>query len=93
MGRFLRLSSWFGALKGQGDWRIEIIKRSDAARCFEVLLSRWVLERTFAWIGRCRRLAKDWEAPIASAEAWLLIANIRSLIRRLARFHARPVEL
>jgi transposase len=77
-----------GALKGHGAWRIEIIKRSDAARGFEVLPRRWVVERTFAWLGRCRRLAKHWEASISSAEAWLLIAHIRIMIRRLARFHA-----
>jgi transposase len=82
-----------GALKGEGDWWIEIIKRSDAARGFEVLPRRWVVERTFAWPGRCRRLAKDWEASIASAEAWLLIAHIRIMIRRLARFYAGSVEV
>jgi transposase len=82
-----------GALKDQGDWRIEIIKRSDAARGFEVLPRRWVVERTFAWLGRCRRLAKDWEASISSAEAWLLIAHIRTMTRRLARFYAASVEL
>jgi transposase len=82
-----------GALKGEGDWRIEIIKRSDAARGFEVLPRRWVVERTDPWLGRCRRLAKDWVASIPSAEAWLLIAHIRILIRRLARYHAAPVEL
>jgi transposase len=82
-----------GALKGEGDWRIEIIKRSDAARGFKVLPRRWVVKRTFTWLGRCRRLAKDWEASIASAEAWLLIAHIRVLIRRLARFYAGSVEV
>jgi transposase len=82
-----------GALKGEGDWRIEIIKRSDAAGGFEVLPWRWVVERTDPWLGRCRRLAKDWEASIASAKAWLLIAHIRFLIRRLARYNAGPVEL
>jgi putative transposase len=81
------------ALKGEGDWRIEIIKRSDAARGFEVLPRRWVVERTFAWLGRCRRLARDREASIASAEAWLPIAHIYIMIRRLARFHAEPVEV
>ncbi|MDP6406671.1 MAG: IS5/IS1182 family transposase, partial [Alphaproteobacteria bacterium] len=44
------------------------------------------VERTFAWLGRCRRLAKDWEKTIASAEAWLLIAHIRLVTRRLARY-------
>ena len=47
--------------RGIGEWTIEIIKRSDTAKGFEVLPRRWVVERTFAWLGRCRRLAKDWE--------------------------------
>ena len=65
---------------------MEIIKRSDSANGFEVLARRWVVERPFAWLGRCRRLAKDWEKTIASAEAWLLIAHIRLVTRRLARY-------
>lgn len=81
------------AMQGHGDWSIEIIKRSDTASGFEVLPRRWVIERTFAWLGRSRRLAKDWEATTASSEAWLLIAHIRILVRRLARFHAPPIEL
>ena len=68
-----------------GDWTIEIIKRSDAAKGFHVLPRRWVVERTFAWLGRSRRLAKDWERTIESALAWLFIAHIRILTRRLAR--------
>ena len=75
-----------GALAEIGDWNVEIIKRSDAAEGFEVLPRRWVVERTFAWLGRCRRLAKDWEKTIASAEAWLLIAHIRIVTRRRARY-------
>ncbi|PBC04107.1 hypothetical protein CK220_10600 [Mesorhizobium sp. WSM3860] len=50
-----------------GTWPIEIITRSDTAQGFEVPPRRWVVERTFAWLGRCRRLAKDFEATIASA--------------------------
>ncbi|MER8608944.1 transposase [Mesorhizobium sp. M1233] len=57
---------------------------SDAAKGFEVLPRRWVVERTFAWLGRCRRLAKDFEATIASAEAWIFIASIRLMLRRMA---------
>ena len=73
------------ALKRMGEWTIEIIKRSDTAQGFEVLPRRWVVERTFAWLGRCRRLAKDCEATIASPVAWALVAHIRILTRRLAR--------
>jgi putative transposase len=82
-----------GALKGNGTWRIEIIKRSDIAQGFELLPRRWVAERTDPWLGRCRRLAKDREASIPSAEAWLMIAHIRFMIRPLARFHAALVQL
>ncbi len=63
-----------------------IVKRSDTAKGFEVLPRRWVVERTFAWLGRCRRLAKDWERSIESATAWTLIASIRMLTRRIARY-------
>jgi transposase len=73
------------ALGELGRWTIEIIKRSDAARGFVLLPRRWVVERTFAWLGRCRRLAKDFEATIVSAVAWIFIAHIRLLTRRLAR--------
>lgn len=73
------------ALAEIGDWAVEIVKRSDRAEGFVVLPRRWVVERTLAWLGRCRRLAKDWETTIASAEAWLLIAHIRLVTRRLAR--------
>jgi transposase len=74
------------ALVVMGKWTIEVIKRSDTAKGFEVLPRRWVVERTFAWLGRCRRLAKDWEATIASSTAWAHIASIRMLTRRTARY-------
>ena len=73
------------ALEGKGDWTIEIVKRPNAAKGFIVLARRWVVERTFAWLGRCRRLAKDFEATLESALAWLHVANIRILTRKLAR--------
>jgi len=74
------------ALAKIGEWTMEIVKRSDTAKGFEVLPRRWVVERTFAWLGRCRRLAKDWETTIASSEAWITIAHIRIVTRRLARY-------
>lgn len=72
------------ALKGHGEWTLEIIKRSDTAKGFEILPRRWVVERTFAWLARCRRLAKDWEKSVASSTAWANIASIRMLTRRIA---------
>ena len=73
------------ALKPMGTWSIEIIKRSDTAKGFELLPRRWVVERTIAWLNRNRRLAKDFEQTIASATAWLFIASIQLFIRRAAR--------
>ena len=74
------------AMTDLGSWTFEIIKRSDEAKhTFELLPRRWVVERTFAWLGRCRRLAKDFEATIESAVAWVYIAHIRRLTRRLVR--------
>ncbi|MBK5928428.1 IS5 family transposase [Rhodobaculum claviforme] len=73
------------ALASLRRWTLQIVKRSDSAKGFEVLTRRWGVERTFAWPGRCRRLARDWEKTVESAEAWLLIAHIRRLTRILAR--------
>lgn len=75
-----------GALDRIGEWTIRIVKRSDTARGFEAPPRRWVVGRIFAWLGRCRRLAKDWEKSIASAEAWINVAHIRLTTRRLARY-------
>jgi len=62
---------------------IEIVKRSDQARRFVVLPKRWIVERTFAWLGRCRRLAKDWECLNHKALAFLKLASIRLMLRKL----------
>ncbi len=73
------------AIAAFGRWMIEIVTRSEKVGTFKPEPKRWVIERTFAWFGRNRRLAKDFERTIASAEAWFLIASIRLLSRRLAR--------
>jgi transposase len=70
-------------LNNLGDWTLEIVKRSDAAKGFILLPRRWVVERTFAWLNRNRRLAKDVEATIESAVSWLFIASVKLMSRRL----------
>jgi len=73
------------AIAAFGRWTIEIVTRSERVGTFKPKPKRWVIERTFAWFGRNRRLAKDFERTIASAQAWFLIASVRLLSRRLAR--------
>jgi transposase len=72
------------ALAKFGKWTIEIVKRAADGAGFVLLPRRWVVERTLAWLNRNRRLAKDFEATIASAKAWVYIASVQLLARRLA---------
>jgi transposase len=65
--------------------RLEIVKRSDDVKGFAVLPRRWVVERTFSWFGRNRRLAKDFENLADTVAAFVAIASIQLAIRRLAR--------
>ena len=62
---------------------LQIVKRSDRAQGFEVLPKRWIVERTIAWLNRCRRLAKDWENLNRKALAFLRLASIRLMLRKL----------
>ena len=66
-------------------WKLRVVKRCDDHTGFQVLPRRWVVERTFAWIGRNRRMAKDFERLIETATAYILIAMILLITRRLAR--------
>jgi len=83
--RVYRGPKLLNAIADLGKWTIQIITRTQSVGTFKAEPKRWVIERTFAWLGRNRRLAKDFEATVASAEAWVLIASIRLLARRLAR--------
>ena len=83
--RVYRGQKLINAIADLGPWIIEIVTRSQSVGTFKAEPKRWVVERTFAWFGRNRRLARDFEATIASAEAWVTIASIRLLSRRLAR--------
>ena len=74
-----------GRLAKIGKWTKESVECSDAASVFERLPRRWVVERTFAWLGRCRRLAQEFEATFTSATASPLLAHIPLLTRKTAR--------
>ena len=71
------------ALAKLGRWTVEIVRRPQGTECFTLLPRRWVVERTIAWLNRNRRLAKDFEASIESALAWLMIASVKLLTRRI----------
>lgn len=62
-------------------WKLEIIRRSDKAKGFEVLPRRWVVERTFGWLGRYRRLSRDFEHTVSSSESVVYIASIRRMLK------------
>jgi len=70
--------------KRVGRWTLEIVKRSDKVVGFAVLPKRWIVERTFGWIGRYRRMSKDYEMLIPSSEAMILIVMINVMVHRLA---------
>jgi putative transposase len=67
-----------------GGWVLEIVKRSDDIVGFVVLPRRWVVERTFGWLGRYRRLSKDYEMLTASSESMIYLAMINLMVHRLA---------
>ena len=77
-GRKMAMTVW-----RTGAWRLQIVKRSDVAG-FEVLPKRWIVERTFAWISRNRRLAQDFERYATTVAAFIRLAMIRIMLRRLA---------
>jgi putative transposase len=80
-----QLVDWVRGLRARNRLRLEIVKRSDDAKGFVVLPRRWVVERTVAWLGRCRRLSKDYQATTASGEAFVKLAMIHHMVRRLTK--------
>lgn len=77
-----KLMSW---AKAFGGWTLEVVRKKKGQKGFRVLPRRWVVERTLAWISKCRRLSKDYETLSASGEAWIHLAMIGLMLRRLAR--------
>ncbi|HEX9782264.1 MAG TPA: IS5 family transposase [Opitutaceae bacterium] len=79
------LVDWVRALWPRRGTRLEIVQHPGKMNRFVVLPKRWIVERTFAWLGRSRRLSKDYEHTISSSEAYIYLAMIRLMLNRLAR--------
>ena len=75
-----QLIEWVMSVSG---WVLEIVRRPRNSHQFEVLPRRWVVERMLAWLGRCRRLSKDYEALPATTQAWVHLAMIHLMVRTL----------
>ena len=79
------LVEWVRQLCPRRGTRLEIVKHGTKLDHFKILPRRWVVERTFAWLGRSRRLSKDYEHTVSSSEAFIYLAMIRLMLGRLAR--------
>lgn len=79
-----RLISWVRRLRTQRRIRLNIVKRNDDVKGFKVLPRRWVVERTFGWIGRNRRMSKDYEQLTRTGVSFIHITMINLMLRRLA---------
>ena len=86
-----QLLDWVYALRCTRKVRMEIVKRTDKLKGFKILPHRWVVERTFGWLGRHRRLSKDYEYLTEMSEAFIYAAMVRLMLRRLARAAAETV--
>ena len=75
-----KLGDWVRAVM---TWTLDIVRRRPAAEGFEVLPRRWIVERTFAWLGRYRRLSQDFEGLPATSETWIRVAMIDRMLHRL----------
>jgi putative transposase len=82
-GMYQRMVGWVARWRPSNPIRLEVVKREGPG--FKVLKRRWVVERTLAWFGRCRRLSKDYEGTTASSEAWVKLAMIHLMARRLVK--------
>ena len=79
------LIAWVRNLCPRRGTRLEIVKHGTKLDHFKILPRRWVVERTFAWLGRSRRLSKDYEHTVSSSESFIYLAMIRLMLARLAR--------
>ena len=72
-------------MRQEAGWNLEVVAKLPGATTFTVLPHRWIVERTFAWLGKCRRLSKDYEQLLSSSTAMIRLAMIRLMTNRLAR--------
>jgi putative transposase len=79
------LLAWVWALRPRRNVCLEIVKRPKGVKGFHLLPWRWIVERTFGWLGRYRRLSKDYEYLTQTSEAMIRVAMIHLMVRRLAR--------
>ena len=78
------LVNWVKQLRPFGKLRLEIVRRCDQVRGFQVLPKRWIVERTFGWFSKSRRLCRDYEVRVDHSEAMIRVCMIRLMVRRLA---------
>ena len=78
------LETWGPLLRRYRKVRLEIVKRADQVQGFIVLPKRWIVERTFGWFGKYRRLSKDYEYRTDTSEAMIYVAMIHIMVRRIA---------
>lgn len=83
------LNAWI-ATTSPGKWRLEIVRRPAGSKGFVLLPKRWVVERTFAWLGRCRRNSKDYERRTDSSESMVRVSAIHLMLKRLKPSNVYP---
>src|SRR5215472_5160995 len=76
------LNAWI-ATESPGTWRLEVVRRPEGSTGFVLVPKRWVVERTLAWLGRCRRHSKDYERRTDSSESMIRISAIHLMLKRL----------
>ena len=76
------LNEWI-ATESPGNWRLEVVRRPEGSKGFVLLPKRWVVERTLAWLGRCRRNSKDYERRTDSSESMIRISAMHLMLKRL----------
>ena len=78
------LVTWVKGLRPFGKLHLDIVRRSDGAKGFQLVKKRWIVERTFSWLYKCRRLSRDYEKRVGHAESHIYVCMCRLMLKRLA---------